>query len=35
MFINEYFLDEIDEEKMADSVYKGVVNGLGDDRNVF
>ena len=31
MFINEYFLDEIDEEKMADSVYKGVVNGLGDE----
>lgn len=31
IFINEYFLDDIDEEKMADSVYKGVVNGLGDD----
>lgn len=30
-YIDEYFLDEIDEEKMADSVYKGVVNGLGDD----
>lgn len=31
VFINEYFLDDIDEEKMADSVYKGVINGLGDD----
>lgn len=30
-FIDEYFLDEIDEEKMADEVYKGVINGLGDD----
>lgn len=31
IFIDEYFLDDIDEEKMADSVYKGVINGLGDD----
>lgn len=31
LFIKEYFLDDIDEEKMADSVYKGVVNGLGDE----
>lgn len=31
LFIDEYFLDDIDEEKMADSVYKGVINGLGDD----
>lgn len=31
VYIDEYFLDEIDEEKMADSVYKGVVNGLGDE----
>lgn len=31
VYIDEYFLDDIDEEKMADSVYKGVVNGLGDD----
>ena len=30
-YINEYFLDEIDNEKMADSVYKGVVKGLGDE----
>ena len=29
-FISTYFLDEIDEEKMADEVYKGVVNGLDD-----
>lgn len=29
-YIDEYFLDEIDEEKMAESVYKGVINGLGD-----
>lgn len=31
LFIDEYFLDEIDEEKMADEVYKGVIKGLGDD----
>ncbi len=30
-YIDGYFLDEIDEEKMAESVYKGVINGLGDD----
>ncbi len=30
-YIDEYFLDEIDEKKMAESVYKGVINGLGDD----
>lgn len=30
-FISEYFLDDIDEEKMADSVYKGLINGLGDE----
>lgn len=29
-YIEEYFLDEIDPVKMADSVYKGVVDGLGD-----
>jgi carboxyl-terminal processing protease len=31
VYIDEYFLDDIDEEKMADSVYKGVIDGLGDD----
>lgn len=31
IFIDTYFLDEIDEEKMEDEVYKGVINGLGDD----
>lgn len=31
IFIDEYFLDDIDEKKMADSVYKGVINGLGDE----
>lgn len=30
-FIDTYFLDDIDEEKMEDAVYKGVINGLGDD----
>ncbi|MDD7403275.1 MAG: S41 family peptidase [Butyribacter sp.] len=30
-YIDKYFLDDIDEEKMATSVYKGVINGLGDD----
>ncbi len=29
-YISTYFLDDIDNEKMADAVYKGVVNGLGD-----
>ena len=29
-YIDTYFLDEIDEEMMAEAVYKGVVNGLGD-----
>lgn len=30
-YIDTYFLDEIDGEKMADSVYKGIIDGLGDD----
>lgn len=30
-YISAYFLDEVDDKKMADSVYKGVINGLGDD----
>lgn len=30
-YIDMYFLDKIDDEKMADSVYKGVIDGLGDD----
>ena len=30
-YIDKYFLDEINDEKMADSVYKGVINGLGDE----
>lgn len=29
-YIDQYFLDEIDEEKVADEVYKGVINGLDD-----
>lgn len=29
-YISSYFLDEIEEEKMADAVYKGMVNGLDD-----
>lgn len=29
-YIDTYFLDEIDNEKMADSVYKGIIDGLGD-----
>lgn len=31
IFIDEYFLDDIDEKKMADAVYKGVIDGLGDE----
>ncbi len=30
-YINKYFLDEINEETMADSIYKGLINGLGDE----
>lgn len=29
-YIDRYYLDEIDSETMADSVYKGIVGGLGD-----
>lgn len=29
-YIDTYFLDEIDNEKMADSIYKGIIDGLGD-----
>lgn len=29
-YIDTYFLDDIEEEKMADAVYKGVINGLDD-----
>ena len=31
IFIDDYFLDDIDEKKMADAVYKGEINGLGDE----
>jgi len=30
-YIDKYFLDEINEETMADSIYKGLINGLGDE----
>lgn len=30
-YIDKYYLDEIDNKKMADSIYKGIFNGLGDD----
>lgn len=30
-YIDKYYLDEIDSQKMADSIYKGIFNGLGDD----
>lgn len=30
-YIDQYFLDEVDEEKMADSIYKGIVSGMGDE----
>jgi len=30
-YIEEYYLDEIDSQTMSDCVYKGIVNGLGDD----
>lgn len=29
-YIDKFYLDDIDKEKMADSVYKGVIDGLGD-----
>ena len=29
-YIDQYFLDKIDEDKMADAVDKGVINGLND-----
>lgn len=29
-YIDKYYLDDINSETMADSVYKGIVNGLGD-----
>ncbi len=30
-YIDQYFLDEVDEEKMADAIYKGIVAGMGDE----
>lgn len=30
-FIDAYYLDHVDPEQMADSIYKGVVAGLGDE----
>ncbi len=30
-FVDAYYLDEIDPDQMAESIYKGVVAGLGDD----
>ncbi len=29
-YIDMYFLDEIDDDKMADAIYKGIIDGLGD-----
>ncbi|WP_337473919.1 PDZ domain-containing protein, partial [Jutongia sp.] len=29
-YVNHFFLDDIDQEKMQDAVCKGMVNGLGD-----
>lgn len=29
-YVNQFFLDDIDREKMQDAVCKGMVNGLGD-----
>lgn len=29
-YVNQFFLDDIDQEKMQDAVCKGLVNGLGD-----
>lgn len=29
-YIDKYYLDDIDYDKMADSVYKGILNGLDD-----
>ena len=30
-YIDAYYLDDIDKDKMENSIYKGIVNGLGDD----
>lgn len=30
-YIDRYYLDNIDGETMSNSIYKGIVNGLGDD----
>lgn len=30
-YIDEYFLDDINQEYMEDSIYKGIVSGLGDE----
>lgn len=30
-FVDAYYLDEIDPNRMAESIYKGVIAGLGDD----
>ena len=29
-YIDMYFLDQIDDDKMADAIYKGIIDGLGD-----
>ena len=30
-YIDAYYLDDINKDKMENSIYKGIVNGLGDD----
>ena len=30
-YIDKYYLDDVDGKKMAESIYKGIFNGLGDD----
>ena len=29
-YIDMYFLDQIDDDKMADAIYKGIIDGLGE-----
>ncbi|MCR4738864.1 MAG: S41 family peptidase [Lachnospiraceae bacterium] len=33
--IDRYYLDETDKEEMTDGIYKGLVNGLGDEYSTY
>ncbi len=34
-YIEKYYLDDVDEDAMAASIYKGIVNGMGDEYGAY